>query len=88
MNKEKLENLLNELLAELDRAESVDEELRAALRRSASEIRERLARGEGQGADGSVLERLNDAVVQFEGSHPALALAITQVINALVDIGV
>jgi len=88
MEKEKLDKLIDELHAQLDRAETLDDESRAALRQSAQELRARSERGNDDEADKSLLDRLNEAVVQFEGTHPELALAITQVITALVDIGV
>ncbi len=90
MDKQKLEQLLNELHAELGRAEPVDDDSRAALRRLSKEIQELLRRSERERVDRyrALLDRLNGDIVHFEGSHPRLALAITQVINALVDIGV
>lgn len=90
MEKQKLEELLNELHSELGRAQAVDEDSRATLRQLAKEIQEILKRSEAERADRyrSLLARLNDAVMQFEGTHPSLTLAIAQVINALVDIGV
>lgn len=90
MDKQKLETLLKELHAELGRAEAVDEASRAALHDLSKEIRDLLKRGEHERRAGyrSLLDRLNESIVQFEGAHPTLALAITQVINALVDIGV
>jgi hypothetical protein len=88
MDKEVLQNRLDALHAELDRAEALDDDRREALRQSAKAIQARLEQAEKDPDDESLLDRLNEAVVQFEGTHPTLALAITQVINALVDIGV
>jgi predicted component of type VI protein secretion system len=90
MDKQQLDELLKQLHAELSQTASVDVESREALRTLMNDIQGLLNRAEGEQAKSyqPLLDGLNRAVAQFEVSHPKLALAITQAINALVDIGV
>lgn len=90
MDKQELNEMLQQLRDELNRADSLDADSRETLRSLATDIQNLLDRAEGDQRGGykSLLDRLGEVVGQFEVSHPKLALAITQAINALVDIGV
>jgi hypothetical protein len=88
MDKDRLDKILADLHAEVERAQDLEDEQRARLRQSAREVQARIERGEKRPDDDSLSEQLKEAVLRFEASHPNLALAITQAITALVDIGV
>ncbi|HLF02147.1 MAG TPA: DUF4404 family protein [Anaerolineales bacterium] len=90
MNKPQLDELLKQLHAELQQVDTVDGASRETLHALQNDIQNLLDRAEGEQAKGyrPLLDGLNRAVTQFEVSHPKLALAITQAINALVDVGV
>ncbi len=90
MDKEHLDELLKQLHAELHQIDTMDEARRKILRDLMAEIQSLLKRSDAERRRGyrSLLEQLQRAIVHFEGSHPKAALAITQVINALVKLGV
>ena len=88
MDKRKVNDSLKQLHTELNQAEPT-EETRETLQALAGKI-EKLIDSEAAEHKHykSLLDQLNDSIVHFEGTHPELALAITQAINALVDGGV
>jgi hypothetical protein len=81
--------LLEQLQAELARAENLPEEQRQSLRRLAGELRELLARpANARGPDQeSMRERLDDWVRELEASHPALSTTLGNVIETLAFFG-
>ena len=88
MDKEQLNRLLAQVQSELRNAESIDAEARKELERTADEITQALDKG----ADGSVLNRLAARlkleITQAEANHPNLTLSISELIDALSNIGV
>jgi hypothetical protein len=89
MSDQRLQSLLQQLQAELARAENLPEEQRQSLRRLATELRELLARPAGaRGSDQeSIRERLDDWVRELEASHPALSTTLGNVIETLAFFG-
>lgn len=78
---------LKQLQDELNRVETDDETTQASVRSLSVDV-QKLIDAEAGDDHKSVIDQLNAAITQFEGKHPALALAITQAINALVEGGV
>jgi Domain of unknown function (DUF4404) len=89
MSDQRLRSLLEQLQAELDRAENLPEEQRQSLRHLAGELRTRLAHPAGaRGSDQeSVRERLDDWVRELEASHPALSTTLSNLIETLAFFG-
>jgi DNA repair exonuclease SbcCD ATPase subunit len=89
MSDQRLRSLLEQLQAELARAEDLPEEQRQSLRRLADELRSLLARPAGaRGSDQeSVRERLDDWVRELEASHPALSITLSNLIETLAFFG-
>jgi ElaB/YqjD/DUF883 family membrane-anchored ribosome-binding protein len=89
MSDQRLRSLLEQLQAELARAEDLPEEQRQSLRRLADELRSLLARPAGaRGSDQeSVRERLDDWVRELEASHPALSTTVSNLIETLAFFG-
>jgi hypothetical protein len=89
MSDQRLRTLLEQLQAELARAEDLPEEQRQSLRRLADELRVLLARPAGArgAAPESVRERLDDWVRELEASHPALSTTLGNLIETLAFFG-
>jgi len=87
----KLRELLEQLQDELERAEEVEPESRDLLRDVMSDIEttlDRSAAGEAPAADESVKGRLDQAVVEFENSHPQLSFTLERLIESLTNMGI
>ena len=86
---EKLRTLLSELEQELHEVESLDDESRLMLREAAEEIETAL-----QAEDVATIEhhtlsaRLNDAVSEFESSHPTLYAVVNRMVDVLGQMGI
>jgi hypothetical protein len=89
MSDQRLRTLLEQLQAELARAEDLPEEQRQSLRRLADELRVLLARpADARGAaPESIRERLDDWVRELEASHPALSTTLGNLIETLAFFG-
>jgi GNAT superfamily N-acetyltransferase len=88
MDKRKLNDSLKQLHTELDQAEPTDE-TRERLQSLSGNVKQLINNENSEPTHyKSLLAQLNDSIVHFEGTHPTLALAISQAINALVDGGV
>lgn len=89
MDTSQLRQTLEQLHAELQQAESLDENTRANLHSLMQEIQAALARpDDGTARQYSPLNaRLQKALLQFEVSHPALTITIGQVANELAQMG-
>lgn len=100
LDREKLRQTLAELHAQLDETESLDAELAAQLRVVAAEIASKVDpqaapptsnagdSDEPQTAETSTPERLEDAALQFEQSHPTIAGTVRQLIDMLAQMGI
>ncbi len=87
----KLRGLLQQLQDELERAESVEPESRDLLRDVMADIEgtlERSTKGEATVADNSAKERLDQAVVEFENSHPQLSYTLERLMDSLAAMGI
>ena len=95
---ERLRQALAELEAQLRNLDSLDPETQARLRQAAADINAKLSRQENAAAadttstsetatediEGSLRER----IVDFEASHPQLAMVVTRVIDLLGQAGI
>lgn len=99
LNREKLQQTLDELHAQLDEAESVDAELAAQLRSAAADITRTLEKQSAEEAPEKAEEAasedstpspdmLEEAAVEFEQSHPTIAGTIRRVIDMLAQMGI
>lgn len=90
MNKPQLRQSLDELHAELEHTESLDDETRESLRHLMRDI-QGLLEETGQPAarrSSSLNNRLNEALLQLEVSHPHLALNVERVLDAFNEMGI
>jgi hypothetical protein len=87
MTTEHLREVIEELHAELERAESVDEPVRDRLREITMEIGELLDRSPPAEAateeHRSLAERLKESARHFEEDHPSLSSTLGRLIEAL-----
>jgi hypothetical protein len=98
LDREKLQQTLAELHAQLDEADSLDADLEAQLRDAASGIERALdKRHAGDLAEStepdvqqpaSTPELLEEAAVQFEQEHPTLAGTVRRLIDMLAQMGI
>lgn len=93
---DKLRSTLEELHAQLEQVKSGDPEVRDMLRGTLREIGEALEAdreaaaepSEEKEEDGSIRERLNDAAVHFEDTHPMLSRTISGLVDMLGQMGI
>jgi hypothetical protein len=84
MNNEELTQLLEKLHAELDGMENVDEKSRQLLNDLEKDINELLERSEHD----TLLERLDDAVDEFEVKYPSLTTMLSEISRILSNAGI
>jgi hypothetical protein len=84
MNNEELTQLLEKLHAELDGMENVDEKSRQLLNDLEKDINELLDRSEHD----TLLERLDDAVDEFEVKYPSLTTMLSEISRILSNAGI
>ncbi len=80
MSQDDLRRTLEHLHAELGRAGGLDAATRERLTALQADVRRALERNPG---DSPLRERLEDAIVEFEASHPELARRLAAVIDTL-----
>jgi ABC-type transporter Mla subunit MlaD len=90
MDKTQLSQTLEQLHAELEHTQSVDDETRESLRHLLSDIRELLEENGQPSAhrSRSLIEGLNEALSGLEASHPNLALTVERVVDAFNEMGI
>jgi hypothetical protein len=89
MDKEQLRVNLEQLHAELQQIDSVDDNEREMLQRLAKDIREIFDREDEHSKDYSGLRaRLKDAVAKLEASHPKITLLMRELIDSLNYLGI
>ncbi len=89
MDKQQLHQTLEQLHADLQHAQSVDDSERELLQNLAKDIQELLDRSEASTQHyRSLGERLSAALLRFELSHPALTASIAQAVDGLNRIGI
>jgi hypothetical protein len=87
MSERHLQEMLEQLHAELQNSRDVDEKSRALLRAVMDDIRA-IETGEGAPRPEPLGQRLREAVDAFEESHPALTEAVGRVVDALAKMGI
>ncbi|MDH3520479.1 MAG: DUF4404 family protein [Myxococcales bacterium] len=90
MPEKQLRETLQDLEQTLERQGSVDPAARERLGELVQEIRELLARepGEREETEPSLVDRLSEAMEQFEESHPSLTEAVGRLAAALSNLGI
>lgn len=89
MTDQNLHDLLEELHREVHEMDVVDESERERLRHLEADIRKLLARsGANIEADEPMLERLQEAIDQFEVTHPRLTMMLSQMMTILSNAGI
>ncbi len=89
MDKNKLHGQLEELHAELQQVESVDDSDREMLQRLTKDIRDVLERKDDHAEHYHQLSgRLREAIARLEASHPKATRLMTQVIDQLSYMGI
>lgn len=84
MNNEELTQLLEKLHAELDGMENVDEKSRRLLNELEKDIDELLDRSDHE----TLLERLDDAVDEFQVTYPSLTTMLSEISKILSNAGI
>ena len=84
MNNEELTQLLEKLHTELDGMENVDEKSRQLLNDLEKDINELLDRSDHD----TLLERLDDAVDEFEVKYPSLTTMLSEISRILSNAGI
>ncbi len=89
MDQSQLRQQLEQLHAELEHADSVDPETREQLRDLQGHIEHLLASPAPDRARQypSFRKRVDDAIVQFEATHPELTIALGKVADSLAQLG-
>jgi hypothetical protein len=90
MDKTQLSQTLEQLHADLEHTQSVDDETRESLRHIMSDIHA-LLEGSVQPSphrSRSLNERLGQAMLELEVSHPNLALRVERVVDAFNEVGI
>lgn len=85
MNRTQLQQTLEKLQSELNKAETVDDETRAKLVALSADI-ERLA--DQPDHWDSLTQNVQDYMLKFEAEHPQLTSALNQVSAALANLGI
>jgi hypothetical protein len=90
MDDQELRSLLEQLHAEIERSETADEKERELLQHLAADIRDLLARSEGEETppEPSVVKRLEEAVDQYEITHPDLTMLLSKLLAILSNAGI
>ena len=89
MPEQRLREVLDELHAELERAEGLDEATREQLLAARREIEEKLgeAPDDREPAHGA-RSRMGEAIERFEKEHPDAVAVLQRVLQALSDVGI
>ena len=90
MDDQDLRSLLERLHTEIERNEPLDEKERELLQHLGVDIRELLARSEGEEtqAESSMITRLEESLDQFEITHPDLTMLLNKLLAILSNAGI
>jgi hypothetical protein len=88
MPEQNLHQMLEQLHTELQNADALDDRSRDLLRSVLGDIEDLLERKKKGTQPGSIVERLREAVIGFEKTHPTLTDAIGRLADALAGIGI
>jgi hypothetical protein len=85
---EKLKSTLAELERELAAVDSLDESSREQLADAAAEIAATLRRGQRSHQTIAAEDSLKGRLVEFEASHPQLAIVVGRLLDGLAQLGI
>jgi hypothetical protein len=85
---DKLRASLSELQQELDSVDSLDDATREQLAEAAAEIAATLRRGKRTEQTSQAENSLKDRIVDFEASHPQLAIVVGRLLDGLGQLGI
>jgi hypothetical protein len=90
MDDHELRKLIEQLHAEIQNAQTVDEKGQELLTHLESDIRELLNRTEGEGVPvrPSTIQRLEEGLDHFEATHPALTTLLSNLLESLSNAGI
>jgi DNA mismatch repair ATPase MutL len=90
MNKQQLQQSLQQLRSELDRAQSLDAGARADLLKTMQDIETAIDDNDGLPADEqeTLIDQLKESLWQFEKSHPTLTMIMGRVMDDLNRMGI
>jgi hypothetical protein len=86
MTDQKLRELLEQLHAELERTDSLDEKGKELLSHINADIQKFIDPAEED--DETLFGRIQDAIDHFEVEHPAITAALSQMLNTLNNAGI
>lgn len=87
MKNQKIQELLAQLQGELDQIESLDEKGRALLDTITADIKS-LLEDSSYRPDEPILQRLQDTIDHFKIEHPALTMALSEMMTILSNAGI
>lgn len=85
---DRLRTSLAELQRELDSVDSLDDTTREQLAEAAAEIAATLRRGKRTEETNQAENSLKDRIVDFEASHPQLAIVVGRLLDGLGQLGI
>jgi chromosome segregation ATPase len=85
---DKLRATLSELEAELQGLDSLDDDTREELADAAAEIAASLRRGKRSPETRRAEDSLEGRLVEFEASHPQLAIIVGRLLDGLAQLGI
>jgi predicted component of type VI protein secretion system len=88
MREQHLRRMLEQLHAELQRTDTIDDRSRQLLRSVLDDIEDLLEGKEKRTEPGSIVQRLREAVRAFETTHPTLTDTIGGVADTLAKMGI
>ncbi len=86
--KQRLQELLDELHAELGDSTALDDDTKQELKTLAREIEASLADDEDQGVAAQAMDQIEAATVSFESEHPRLAGILSSIADTLARLGI
>jgi chromosome segregation ATPase len=88
MDDKDLQQKLNDLHAEIERVQDVDDEARQMLTHLQQDIENLLEGSSDAEGHQSLIERLNEAINQFEVTHPDMTKSMGQLLDLLARLGI
>lgn len=88
MDKQRVNEALETLQAELAQASQLDEASRASIQKVIDDIEARLGLDDEPAEEETLSDRLQDSLLEFEAEHPQITSAVNQVAAALANLGI
>ena len=89
MDKEQLQKILEDLHEELSTLDSIDGSSRALLQQLMGDIQEIVSKSEPEPEkQANATAQLEAVAVKFKSEHPKLAMAVSEVVDALGKLGI